>query len=134
LPITPKTKGNLNARYNFETHGMDAYMQGTFIYVGERQSDLRLYQRSLIGKLPAYESFDFSMGIKKDSWSLDFFVQNMFDKRGQLNRYYQCQESVCGNDLPPYGDFTVPPQYANGQIYIVPNQPRTFTIRFSQEF
>ena len=30
--------------------------------------------------------------------------------------------------------FPVPPQYANGQVYITPVQPRVFGVRFSQEF
>jgi hypothetical protein len=145
LPITPEFKNNLTARYNFELGGMDAYWQGTFVYVGKRYSDMRLVQREIIGDLPSYETFDFAVGIKKDSWSLDFFVSNLFDKRGQLNRFLQCQETVCGNTYSPYqptdgdgnpvGDpYPVPPQYANGQIYVVPNQPRTFTLRFTQEF
>jgi outer membrane receptor protein involved in Fe transport len=127
LPVTAKVKGNLNARYTFDLGSTEAYLQGTFIHEGKRTSDLRLVQRDLIGDMPAYSTFDFAAGIKKNSWSLDFFIKNVFDKRAQLSRFFTCSETVCG----AHG---YDAQYPNGQVYITPNQPRTFGIRFSQEF
>ena len=78
---------------------MEAHVQGTLLHEGKRQSDLRLYERSLIGAAPAYTTFDFSMGVKKDRWSVDFFIKNAFDQRGQIGRFFQCSEAVCANDV-----------------------------------
>jgi hypothetical protein len=52
MPITPKVKGNLTARYTWDIRGMEAHVQGAYLYEGERKSDLRLYERALIGDLP----------------------------------------------------------------------------------
>jgi iron complex outermembrane receptor protein len=48
---------------------------------------------------------------------VDFYVRNLTDKRGEVSRFAQCAEAVCGQ-----------------QVYIVPIQPRIFGVRFSQEF
>ncbi len=127
LPVTPKFKGTLTARYNFEIGSLQAYVQGSGVHVGERTSDLRIAEREILGNLPAYSTFDFSTGIAKDSWALDFFVDNAFDKRGQISRFTECAEAVCGAS-------GVVPQYPNGQVYVVPTHPRMVGVRFSQKF
>jgi outer membrane receptor protein involved in Fe transport len=134
MPITPKVKGNLTARYTWDIGTMEAHVQGAYLYEGERKSDLRLYERALIGDLPSYSTFDFAIGVKKDKWALDLFVKNAFDERGELGRFFQCSESVCGNDHP--GDEVYPPPaaYADGQVYVVPIQPRTIGLRYSMEW
>jgi len=112
---------------------MEAHIQGTWLHEGKRTSDLRLYQRELIGDLPSYDTMDFSFGVKKDNWAVDLFIKNAFDERGQVGRFFQCQEAVCGNDLSP-PVYPVPPEYADGQVYIIPIQPRTIGLRFSMDF
>ena len=127
LPLTPKVKGNLNARYNCTLGEMDAYWQVTYSYLGERTSDLRLLDRDLIGDLPAFDTLDFSFGVSKNNWALDLFIKNVLDERGQMGRFFTCQDTVCGaRDLVP--------EYPDGQVYITPNQPRTIGVRWSQEF
>ncbi|MEO8160162.1 MAG: TonB-dependent receptor, partial [Arenimonas sp.] len=133
LPVTPRVKGNLTARYTWDIGDMEAHWQGTFAHEGRRTSDLRVFERGLIGDMPAYDTFDFSFGIKKNSWALDLFVKNAFDERGQLGRFFQCSEPICGNAISPPA-WPVPPQYANGQVYVIPVQPRTIGLRWSQEF
>ncbi|KAF1716334.1 TonB-dependent receptor [Pseudoxanthomonas yeongjuensis] len=127
LPVTPKFKGNLTARYNFNLGGFDAYVQGAVVHVGQRTSDLRLAEREILGSLPAYTTADFSAGIAKGSWAVDLFLSNAFDERAVISRFAQCAESVCGAA-------GVVPEYPNGQIYTVTNQPRMFGVRFSQKF
>ncbi len=127
LPVTPRFKGNLTARYSWDIGGKDVFVQAAVVHVGERQSDLRLYERGLLGKMPAYTTADFSSGIKKNGRSLDFYITNVFDKRGQLYRFAECAEAVCAAH-------NVVPAYPNGQVYTVMTQPRTFGLRFSQEF
>jgi len=127
LPVTPKFKANLVGRYNFTVGGMDSYLQAAMVHVGERTSDLRLVERDLKGNLPAYTSVDFSAGIRKNSWAVDAFLQNAFDSRGQVARFTECTETVCA----AHG---VDPTHPDGQVYVVPIQPRTFGIRFTEDF
>jgi iron complex outermembrane recepter protein len=66
---------------------------------------------------------------------VDFYVKKLFDENAQFGRNVQCPERICGNysgNPPPINP--VPPQYANGQVYSVAGQPRTFGIKFSQQF
>lgn len=127
LPITPKFKANLIARYEFQVDGMDAYVQGAFVHVGRRTSDLRAIERSLLGDLPAYNTFDFSAGIRHGNWALDGFLNNAFGARGEMGRFSSCTPQVCA----AHG---VVPGYPNGQYYIIPIQPRTLGLRFTQDF
>lgn len=127
LPITPRFKANLVARYTFNLGGNDAFVQAAFVHVGRRTTDLRLLERSLLGNLPAYNSVDLSAGIQKGSWSLNAYVDNVFDKRAALYKFTECGVTVCAAH-------NVVAQYPNGQVYTGFSQPRTFGIRFKQDF
>jgi iron complex outermembrane recepter protein len=136
LPITADVKANLTARYEFDIGSYEAYWQGSLVHEGRRTSDLRTLQRDILGDLPGYELFDFSFGVRKNNWTVDFYVKNLFDQDAQFNRFTQCPETICGNRLPPGQQpvFPVPFQYRNGQVYATSGQPRTFGIKFTQEF
>jgi len=127
LPITPRFKGNLIARYTFNLCDNDAFVQAALVHVGARTTDLRLVERNLLGNLPAYNTADLSAGIQKNSWSVDVYIDNVFDKRAALYKFTECGVEICGAH-------DVVPQYPNGQVYTGFNQPRTFGIRFKQEF
>ena len=127
LPVTAKFKSNLNARYTWDLGSMEAYWQATYAHMGRRTTDLRLHDRGVYGDMPAFDTLDLSFGVKKNNWSLDLFVKNVTDERGQMNRFLQCATDVCGAP-------NLVAEYPNGQIYITPIQPRTYGIRFSQEF
>ncbi|HEY2346768.1 MAG TPA: TonB-dependent receptor [Xanthomonadaceae bacterium] len=133
LPITPKVKADLVARYNFEVGGMDAYVQGAAVHVGRRTSALEVTDSTLQGDLPAYTSVDFSAGIKKNHWAIDAFLQNAFDSRGEVSKFTECATEVCA--IAP-GSSSVYPFNGNepGRVYVVPIQPRTFGLRFTQDF
>ena len=117
LPITPKVKGDLTARYNFDFHGNEAYVQGAAFFTGRRRADLRLLEGSILGDLPGYGTFDLSTGMKKDQWSFDVYMKNVFDNRGQISNYAECQATICG-----------------GTTYIIPVQPRTVGMRVTRDF
>jgi outer membrane receptor protein involved in Fe transport len=117
LPITARFKGNLVGRYAFDWGEYNGHVQGAVVHEGDRKSDLRLAQREILGDLPAYTTLDFSVGLGRDNWKVDFYLRNATDKRGEVSRSTQCAESVCG-----------------AQTYIIPIQPRTFGVKFSQEF
>ena len=117
LPITARFKGNLSARYTFDMGGNDAFVQATFVHQGERRTDLRDFENSLLGNLKPYTLTDLSAGIKYDDWSLDFFLKNAFNQRAQLGKFAECAYGICGY-----------------QPYVIVAPPRTFGVRFSKEF
>lgn len=127
LPVTPKLKYNVNARYTTNIGDYEVFGQVAVVHVGERTSDLRVYANDLIGNMPAYTTADFTAGVKYHGMTLDVYINNAFDERGQLFRYAECAAATCAAH-------NVVPQYPNGQVYTVMNQPRTVGIRFSQEF
>ena len=117
LPITPKFKGNIVARYGFGLGGFDAYVQGSVAHSGKAASRLALDAAAIIGDIEANTTADLSAGISKDNYSIDLFVQNVGNEDAALYKTSQCAESVCG--VQPYG---------------VRPQPRTFGIKFTQKF
>jgi iron complex outermembrane recepter protein len=130
LPVTPEWKANATARYEFNVATFDSYVQGSVIYMSEREVDLRtlvtptdygiidpLPVREVLGQMPSSTVADFAAGFGKDSWRLELFVQNAFDERSEVGRFAQCLEEVCSE-----------------QIYVTPQRPRTYGLKFSQEF
>jgi outer membrane receptor protein involved in Fe transport len=87
------------------------------IYVDERTTDLRVVENDIIGNMPSYTTADFAAGLGKDGWRTELFLTNAFDENGQVSRFAQCAEAVCGSE-----------------VYVVPIRPRTIGIRFSREF
>ena len=117
LPITPKFKGSVNARYTWDMAGGEAYWQASLSHAGSRRVDMREAETALLGYLDGYTLTDVSVGWRKDSWSIDLFLKNAFDERAEMSRFAQCAALTCGN-----------------QPYTVVAQPRTFGLRFSQSF
>ncbi|HQR90767.1 MAG TPA: TonB-dependent receptor, partial [Caulobacter sp.] len=117
LPVTPKFKANLTARYDFSFSGYDAYLQASAVHQTGSWTDLRIVEREIIGRQSGYTLVDLSGGVTRDDWSMALYVKNLTDKRASLNRYAQCAESVCG-----------------AQTYITPNQPRTIGLKVGRKF
>jgi iron complex outermembrane receptor protein len=116
LPVTPKFKGNVTARYVWKIADMDAHVQGSFVYNGSNWPDLRASDRAVIGKVPSYKTVDLTAGLDKGSWRVEAFVKNLFDEYGQIDRFVQCASDVCS------------------RVYINPIRPRTIGLRFGQSF
>jgi iron complex outermembrane receptor protein len=117
LPITPLWKLNGTARYEWKLGNFDAHLQGSVVHESGTWSDLRLVDRSLLGKNKGFTSFDFTTGLERDNWSLELYVKNVFDDRSQLGRYAECTPGTCGFEP-----------------YILAAQPRTIGLTFSQKF
>lgn len=129
LPITPKWKGNLTARYDFPILGdLAAHIQGSMEAQSSAWDDLRIEApmpisgvevpiRSAIGKQPGWAQFDFSTGVDAETWYAELFVQNAFDADAQLYRYAECTTQVCEQEP-----------------YVVPARPRLIGIKFGQRF
>jgi outer membrane receptor protein involved in Fe transport len=126
LPITAKFKGNTNARYEFPIGSLEGHVQGTLVYEGKRTSDLRLFERGLIGSLPSYTTVDLSAGVKSENWSVELYARNLFDSRGQITRTVQCLETTCGD---PDGLTAI-----GGKFYTVLTTPRTIGLRVGTKF
>jgi iron complex outermembrane recepter protein len=118
LPVTPKFKGNFVARYLFDVGSMKAHVQGAVAYVGSRQPELRTAQRDILGEIPSYTITNFAAGVGSGKWTLELFINNAFDEDGQVDRWAQCDATVCGT----------------GGTYITPVPTRTYGLKFGQQF
>lgn len=129
LPRQPKFKGTTSVRYDTEFGEMKAYVQGAALYQSDATQDLNVRNNNLLVcstvsplpttpcTTPGFVSFDFSAGIKKDGWSVDLFIQNAFDKRGELTRNTFCSIAFCA-----------------GSARTFPIKPQFMGIRFGQKF
>jgi outer membrane receptor protein involved in Fe transport len=117
LPITPKFKGNVIARYTFnEVGGWKPFGQASWVYQTKSTPTLKLDQARNIGVQPAYGLVDLMGGATLNKSTIQLIVTNVADRRAQLSRFAQTNPS---NENQPY---------------IIPAQPRTFAIQFGQKF
>ncbi|MEO8113698.1 MAG: TonB-dependent receptor [Phenylobacterium sp.] len=117
LPITPKFKGNVTARYEWDIGEYRAHMQASVVYQGSSTADLRTVESTILGRLPSYTTADLTAGVKKERWTAEAFIKNAFDARGEVTRFAECAIQVCGP-----------------QTYIVPIRPMLIGVRFGQDF
>src|SRR5262249_45276096 len=121
---------NLTTRYDFPIMGLAGHLQGSVQAQSSAWDDLRILGgvppaavtglvpvRGMLGKQPGYAQVDFRTGADSDYWSVEFFIQNVFDERAQQYRYAECVTQVCDN-----------------QTYVVPSRPRLIGIKFGQKF
>ena len=118
LPVAPKFKGNIIARYSLPTAGnWKPYGQITAMYQTQTAQVLRRDQAIVDGNLPAYALVNIKLGVDgANGMHMDFFVTNLMNRLAELSRYTASNPSV------------------NNQVYILPAQPRTFGIEFGQDF
>lgn len=107
LPIQPKFKGSLTARYDFEFGDWKPWFQASVNHQSSARSYLGVVEGSLLGDTPGFATVDFSIGTKKDSWSVELFIQNILDDRGELSRNTVCAPVYCG---PFYRVYPIKPQ------------------------
>ena len=117
LPVTPKLKGYASARYKFNVADYESFVQGTVIHQGASTSQLEQDLNNEMGNLPKFTTFDLSTGTGKNNWHLEGYIENLFDKQGQLGRINQCAFAYC---------------YENYRIY--PIKPMNFGVKFGQKF
>lgn len=117
LPRQPRFKGTTSIRYDTNLGDYAAYIQGAALYQTGATQDLNVESNALLGNTKGFVSFDFSGGIKKENWSLTLFLQNAFDKRGQLTKNTFCSIDFCSGSSRT---FTIKPQF--------------FGVRFGQKF
>jgi iron complex outermembrane recepter protein len=117
LPVVPKFKGTLTARYTWGAINQWApFAQASFTYQTQTAPVLQVPVVQEIGMMPAWGMLDLAGGIDRGNMTLQLFVTNATDKRAQFSR------------------FTESNPVTNNQVYILPAQPRTIGIQFSQRF
>ena len=126
LPVTAQVKLNGSARYTVPVGGAKLYGQAVVAYQSSASTDIRtavfetfsgnvINPAALLGRLPAFTTADFSIGAEWSKFSLELYLQNAFDARGQLSRFQEC--GSCGQ-----------------RPYIVPITPQTIGVRFGAKF
>ena len=108
LPRQPRVKVQGSARYDKPLGDYDAFVQGVAFYQSSSTSNLDTYKNSLLGNTPGFVSFDFSVGAKHDNISVELFLQNAFDKRGQLSKNTFCSIEYCASSSRT---FPIRPQF-----------------------
>jgi iron complex outermembrane recepter protein len=126
LPVTPKFKGNIVARYEFPLDDWNGHVQLAANHTGSRTSDLRTEEKAIKGGLASYTTVDFSVGIKNDNWNIEAFATNLFDEFGVVNTGLQCVETTCGD----VGGATA----GGGIFYDTLIKPRVIGLKFSRDF
>ncbi len=117
LPVSPRFKGDLLARYVFNVDGWKSNVQGTYAYQTSSTPTLKVANAQALGTQPAYGTLDVSAGTQHNGLSVEMYVSNLLDNRGQLTRFAECD-----------------PVNACKQTYIVPTVPRTIGVKFGQRF
>jgi iron complex outermembrane recepter protein len=118
LPITPKTKVNATARYEFATGPADrAFVQAAASHQSGTTSYLTPDGNAALGNTGQFTTVDFSAGYRFNGISLEAFIVNAFDERGILSKNITCAPSLCS----PYA-----------RLY--PTKPQYYGIKISQRF
>ena len=127
LPITPRWKLASTLRYTADMGTAKVYGQVNAAYQSQASSDIRqqIYKvypstdiinpAQELGALKAFTTVNLAVGADWDKFSLELFVSNLFDERGQISRFLAC--GSCGQ-----------------RPYIVPSQPRTIGLRAGIKF
>ncbi len=108
LPRQPKFKGTTTIRYDTDIGSLKGYFQGAALYQTGATQDLNETNNTALGDTPGFISFDFGAGVRKDNWTADIFIQNAFDRRGQLTRNTFCSIAVCAGSSRT---FPIRPQF-----------------------
>jgi outer membrane receptor protein involved in Fe transport len=124
LPYIPKFKGSVTGRYTFDAWGWDAHAQVAVSFQTGTSPALFTADIANLGNMPGFAAADFSFGAEKNKRTIELFIKNAFDTRGQLNRYTPCTTSTCAPAYPG-----VP-----AAVYVVPIQPLTVGIRLGLGF
>ncbi len=123
LPIVPKFKGNLTARYAFPLGGqVEAHVQGAFDYQSSTRAELVPYDNLLVGTQPAYGLLDVLAGIARGNFTAEIFANNVLDRRAEVYRFAECTVQLGGTPI------------CGGKPLAVIGTPRTLGIRFEQRF
>lgn len=117
LPVQPRFKGTLTARYDFTFASWDSFVQGTLLHQGGTRSFLTDADFAAVGPTKGFTTFDLSTGADISGRNWEIYVNNVFDERGVLSLNTACATTFCGPFARSY-----------------PIQPRILGVRVSQRF
>lgn len=118
LPVQPKFKANATARYEFPSFGEnEGFVQASLNHQGGTRSALTDADFAGLGPTRAFTTFDLSAGTSLGNWDITAFIENVFDKRGQLSINTFCATTFCA----PYS-----------RVY--PIKPQFFGLRVGTDF
>jgi iron complex outermembrane recepter protein len=118
LPVTPKFKGNVVARYTVPTgQNWTSYAQLSGMYQSKTAPVLLANEVAVYHDMPAYALFNLKIGADSaNGMHVDFFITNLMNRLAELSRFTETNPRI------------------DNQVYIVPAQPRTFGVEFGQDF
>ncbi|MDY7099335.1 MAG: TonB-dependent receptor plug domain-containing protein [Pseudomonadota bacterium] len=91
LAYAPPFQGNIRARYEWDlSDTLEAYIQPQMTYSDSKFTDVVEINKI---ELDSYTTFDLSLGVKADRWSVELFGENLSDERAQISGNF-------GNDRP----------------------------------
>ncbi|MGK0298793.1 MAG: iron complex outermembrane receptor protein [Gammaproteobacteria bacterium] len=108
LALAPPFQANLRARYEWNVSDMDVHLQGGFQYSDRSFSALAADNRR---RQDNHITFDTSIGVQRQLWRAELYVENLFDERSEL--FFNVAD-----DTPR----------------ITTNRPRTIGLRFSYDY
>jgi outer membrane receptor protein involved in Fe transport len=116
LAQSPPFQGNLRARYEFAINEYQAFFQVGATHQAHSLANTDKLSSTLQGvcqcfDLPAFSTYDASLGISKGDWAVQLYGENLTDTRAIL-----------------YADYS---QYVKENTI---NRPRTLGLRFSYNF
>ena len=86
LAYAPERQANLRARYEWSVgSGMVAHVMPQIAHSASSYSDIVSINRD---KLNSWTLFGFSAGVTSDTWSAEFFAENLSDERAEIARSY----------------------------------------------
>jgi len=130
LPVTPKFKGGMTARYTWPMWAGRTHVQGAISYQSSASADIRqnigpvpadpleipINPNDALGRIKSSTLVDFFAGYEWDKYNIELFATNIFDERNELSRFTSCNSTYC---------------YRN---HIVPGRPRTIGLRVGTRF
>ena len=117
--MTPKIKLNGTARYTFNVNDFANFVQASVS--GQSATTFSLESTSAFaGATPSFTTFDLSAGTAIHNWHFEAYVENLFDRRGELGKNSEC------NDLAAH--------YCLLNAHVYPIKPMQFGIKFGQKF
>ncbi len=86
LAYAPNFQGNLRARYQWYLNsGLAVHLMPHVSFSSEAQSDVIAINNS---EIDSWFLAGLTLGVSKDEWSAELFVDNLFDKRAELSRNF----------------------------------------------
>ncbi len=130
LPFTPRFKGNVTARYTWDMMGWNAHAQASVEFQTRAYPALKVADISALGVMPGFATADFAVGADRGKTSVELFVKNAFDSRGQTNRFSECD--LCQSPSPAS---SIPPALRVAPaIYVSTIMPLTVGLRVGEKF